>query len=395
MNRPHHRASPAGFLHFKKWGAATLLILVLPTGFTASSCGYLAGTLPASGTADENLGSITLPPGFSVEIWANNVDNARSMTISPSGTVFIGTRSSDRVYAIPPDTRKPIVIAQGLDSPNGVAFRGGDLFIAEISRVIRLPGIENSLHQPPTPIVVNDGFPDDRSHGWKFIRFGPDGLLYVPVGMPCNICERDDPRYGTIMRMKPDGSGLEIYASGIRNTVGFDWHPGTRELWFTENGRDWLGDDLPPDELNRAPRKGMNFGFPYFFGNSVPDPEFTGADPSGVTPSARDLGAHVAALGMRFYNGSLFPEKYRGGIFIAEHGSWNRSVPAGYRIMFVALRDSLPVSYEVFAEGWLQGSIAWGRPVDVLVMPDGSLLVSDDKAGVVYRISYGTDSSRP
>lgn len=365
-----------------------LALILLGGGLVTPSCGYFAGALPAPGTAQENLASITLPPGFTIEIWADGVHNARSLELAPSGTVFVGTRSSDRVYAIPPGTRNPIVIARGLETPNGVAFRNGDLYVAEISRVLKFPAIELSLRNPPAPIVVNDGFPGDRSHGWKFIKFGPDGMLYVPVGMPCNICERDDKRYGTIMRMHPDGSGLEVFASGIRNTVGFDWHPDTRELWFTENGRDWLGDDLPPDELNRAPRKGMNFGFPYFFGKNVPDPEFTGADPSGMIPSALDLGAHVAALGMRFYTGTQFPEKYRKGIFIAEHGSWNRSTPTGYRVMFVALKDSVPVSAEVFAEGWLQGRVAWGRPVDVLVLPDGSLLVSDDKADVIYRISY-------
>jgi glucose/arabinose dehydrogenase len=285
-------------------------------------------------------------------------------------------------------TKEVITVARGLDTPNGVAVRDGDLYVAEISRVIRFDGIESSLRNPPAFVVMNGGFPADEAHGWKFIRFGPDGKLYVPVGMPCNICEREDPRYGTIMRMNPDGSGLEVYASGIRNTVGFDWHPGTGELWFTENGRDWLGDDLPPDELNRAAGPGRHFGFPYCYGSGTPDPDFPGRDCSQYVPAELELGAHVAALGMRFYAGDQFPEKYRGGIFIAEHGSWNRSTPVGYRVMFVAIRDNAPVSHEVFAEGWLQGNFAWGRPVDVLVLPDGSLLVSDDKAGVIYRISY-------
>jgi glucose/arabinose dehydrogenase len=358
------------------------------TGLTTASCGYLAGGLPAPGNPEAQLHQIKLPPGFSIEVWVSGIENARSMTMSPAGTIFVGTRSLDRVYAIPPGTRTPLVIASGLESPNGVAFKNGDLYVAEISRVIKFRNIEANLRHPPVPVVVNETFPHDQAHGWKFIQFGPDGRLYVPVGMPCNICERDDKKYGTIMRMNDDGSGLEIFATGIRNTVGFDWDPRNGELWFTENGRDWLGDDLPPDELNRAPRPGMDFGFPYFFGKNVPDPEFTNASPAGRIPAAQELGAHVAALGMRFYTGTLFPDRYRGGMFIAEHGSWNRSTASGYRVVFVTLRDSTPVSHEVFADGWLQGNAAWGRPVDVLVMPDGALLVSDDKAGALYRITY-------
>ncbi len=270
-----------------------------------------------------------------------------------------------------------------------MAFRDGALYIAEISRVLKIAGVEQSLEHPPQPSVLSSGFPAAEAHGWKFIRFGPDGKLYVPVGMPCNICEQQDERFGTIMRMNADGSGLQVYAKGIRNTVGFDWDPENHELWFTDNGRDNLGDDVPPDELNHAPRSGMNFGFPYFNGINVPNPEYSGKDPSGCTPAAMDLEAHVAALGMRFYTGKMFPARYRNGIFIAEHGSWNRTVPIGYRVVFVKMENGRAVSREVFADGWLQGKLAWGRPVDVEVLPDGSLLVSDDKADVVYRITYG------
>jgi glucose/arabinose dehydrogenase len=238
-------------------------------------------------------------------------------------------------------------------------------------------------------VVVSDQFPKDRHHGWKFIRFGPDGLLYVPVGAPCNICERNPDRYAVIMRMHPDGTHLETFARGIRNTVGFDWHPVTKELWFTDNGRDWLGDDRPPDELNRAPQPAMHFGFPYCHGGDIPDPEFGKRQPcSAFTPPAQALGPHVAALGMRFYTGAMFPESYRQQIFIAEHGSWNRTTPIGYRLMVVRLDNQRPVAYEPFAVGWLQDGRAWGRPVDVQVMADGSLLVSDDRADVIYRIRY-------
>jgi glucose/arabinose dehydrogenase len=279
--------------------------------------------------------------------------------------------------------------------PNGVAFRDGALFVAEVSRVRRYDGIEARLKDPPNPAVVNDTFPRDTHHGWKFIRFGPDGYLYVPVGAPCNVCEEKDPRYASIMRLKPDGTGLELFAGGVRNTVGFDWHPETKELWFTDNGRDWLGDDRPPDELNRAPRKGMHFGFPYLHGKNVRDPEFGGkAAGRALTPPEMELGAHVASLGMRFYTGSMFPAEYRNQIFIAEHGSWNRSSPVGYRISLVRLKGGRAASYETFAQGWLKGRSAWGRPVDVLVMPDGALLVSDDKAGAIYRISYANPEEK-
>jgi glucose/arabinose dehydrogenase len=269
--------------------------------------------------------------------------------------------------------------------PNGVAFLDGSLYVAEIHRVLRYDGIESRLANPPAPALVRE-FPTDRHHGWKFIAFGPDGMLYVPVGAPCNICQ-PEPIYAALHRMRPDGSGLETFARGIRNTVGFTWHPDTRELWFTDNGRDMLGDDVPPDELNHAPRPGMDFGYPTCHGRNTSDPQYGRQRPcSATTAPALELGPHVAALGLRFYTGRMFPEKYRKGIFIAEHGSWNRSRKIGYRVMFVPLENGRPAKYEVFAEGWLQGESAWGRPVDVLVMPDGALLVSDDDSGTIYRI---------
>jgi glucose/arabinose dehydrogenase len=322
------------------------------------------------------------------------VDNARSMTLSPTGTLFVGTRSAGKVYAVVDrngdfQADEVITLARGLISPNGVAFRDGTLYVAEVNRVIRFDNIERQLNNSSQPVVVNDTFPKDGHHGWKFIRFGPDGWLYVPVGAPCNICERNPDRYAVIMRMRPDGSSLETFARGIRNTVGFDWHPVTHELWFTDNGRDWLGDDQPPDELNHAPQLGLHFGFPYCHGGDLPDPDFGSKhNCSGFTPPVQKLGPHVAALGMRFYTGTMFPESYRQQIFIAEHGSWNRATPIGYRITLVRLDNNRAVSYEPFAEGWLHNGRPWGRPVDVLVMPDGSLLVSDDRADVIYRIRY-------
>ncbi len=342
--------------------------------------------------ADEHgqLDSIHLPPGFSIDLYAS-AKGARSLTISPEGIVFVGSRSAGTVYAVVDKDRDGrgdhvFTIASGLRQPNGVAFRDGALYVAEINRIVRFDDIEANLASPPTPVVVFDGYPGDNHHGWKFIAFGPDGKLYVPVGAPCNVCEEKNPVYASITRIDSDGRSLEIFASGVRNTVGFDWHPETGELWFTDNGRDRLGDDSPPDELNHAPAKGLHFGFPYCHGGSVADPEFGETRSCDeFVPPARKLGPHVAALGMRFYTGQMFPDTYRGKIFIAEHGSWNRSKKIGYRVSVV---DPVERTYETFADGWLAAESAWGRPVDVLVMPDGALLVSDDKAGAIYRITY-------
>ena len=349
---------------------------------------------PAKNMKGMHLGDISLPPGFSIAIYTDDVENARSLALGDNGTLFVGTRTAGKVYAVLDrnhDARadQVITIAQALDMPNGVAFRKGSLYVAEVSRVLRYDGIESRLKSPPEPVIITDGFPKDHHHGWKFIRFGPDDKLYVPVGAPCNVCEPNNEIYASITRIDPDGSHLEIFAGGVRNTVGFDWHPKTKVLWFTDNGRDWMGDDIPPDELNRAPHNGMNFGFPYCHGGTIADPEFGGKRKcSEFVPPAMALGPHVAALGMRFYTGTMFPAPYRNQIFIAEHGSWNRTTPIGYRIVLVRLGGDRAISHEVFAKGWLKNGRAWGRPVDVLVMPDGALLVSDDRAGVIYRISY-------
>lgn len=341
------------------------------------------------------LDKIELPSGFAIEVYADNVPGSRSLALSPQGTLFVGTRDEGKVYAVlDKDGNKRadtvITLARGLNMPNGVAFADGALFVAEINRVLRFPDVEKRLTNPGTPQIINDNFPAERKHGWKFIRFGPDGLLYIPVGAPCNICNPGDP-YAAILRMRMDGSGLRVFARGVRNTVGFDWHPLTRELWFTDNGRDLMGDDLPPDELNHAPRESLHFGYPYRHGKNVADPRY-GQEIGNlkVVPPVMELAPHAAALGMRFYTGEMFPKRYRNQIFIAEHGSWNRSTPIGYRIMMVTLEGNTATDYVVFAKGWLQGLAAWGRPVDLLVMPDGSLLVSDDRAGVIYRIWYRT-----
>jgi len=341
-----------------------------------------------------DLEKIKLPPGFTIAVYADNVPNARAMTLGKNGTLFVGSRSKGDVYAVVDtdgDQRadKVYTIARGLNMPVGVAYRNGSLYVSAVDRILRFDEIEQRLTNPPKPVVVTDRFPPETQHGWKFIAFGPDGKLYVPVGAPCNICEPDPDRYALISRINPDGTGYEVVARGVRNTVGFDWEPKTHELWFTDNGRDWLGDNQPPDELNHAPKPGMHFGYPYCHGGTIPDPEFGSKRPcSEFTAPAVSLGPHVASLGMRFYTGKMFPSEYHNQIFIAEHGSWNRSEKIGYRITLASRDEQGHLRYSVFAEGWLQGQEAWGRPVDVLVMPDGALLVSDDSAGVIYRISY-------
>jgi glucose/arabinose dehydrogenase len=365
-----------------------------PVALLALVCALVGGETRGA-AAILSVERASLPPGFTIEVFADEVPGARSLALSPGGTLFVGTRERGVVYAIPGAGKarradKPRVIARGLNMPNGVAFRDGALYVAEVSRILRFDDIEARLDRPPSPAVVTDRFPSDRHHGWKFIAFGPDGWLYVPVGAPCNVCAPPGPLHETITRMKPDGSAIEVYARGVRNSVGFDWHPGQKDLWFTDNGRDWMGDDQPPDELNHAPKAGMHFGFPHCHGRAIVDPEFgRGRSCSEFTPPAAELGPHVAALGMRFYTGAMFPPEYRGRIFIAEHGSWNRSTPIGYRVTTVRLSGDRVVAYEPFATGWLSdtGHVA-GRPVDVLVMPDGALLVSDDHAGAIYRIAY-------
>ena len=335
----------------------------------------------AAGVAD-----IRLPEGFSISVYASGMPQARSLALGANGTLFVGS-SGDKVYAVPAGGGKPLVVASRLEAPHGVAFKDGALYVAAIGRILRYDGVEQRLDNPPRPASVVDDLPTDRHHGLKPIRFGPDGLLYLGVGSPCNVCVPKQ-GYGVIERLDPRGGKREVYASGIRNTVGFDWDPRTKELWFTDNGRDMLGDDLPPDELNHAARAGLNFGFPYCHAGDLADRQFTQHSCREFTPPARKLGPHVAALGMRFYTGQRFPEKYRGAIFIAEHGSWNRSKKIGYRVSVVHDLDAQAPTYETFAEGWLQGEESWGRPVDVIVASDGALLVSDDKAGAVYRIDY-------
>ncbi|WP_242665818.1 PQQ-dependent sugar dehydrogenase [Paraburkholderia ginsengiterrae] len=352
-------------------------------------------TLPALAALPVEL--IKLPPGFHVDILSDAVPSARAMTLSPKGILYIGSLDG-HVYALEMQNGHVTarhVIASGLETPAGVAWRDGALYVSAVSTILRFDAIDTHLNDPPKPSVVIDTLPTEAHHGWKFIAFGPDGKLYVPQGAPCNVCLKDRNRFGLIGRMDPDGNHYEVVARGIRNSVGFAWHPVTHELWFTDNGRDLMGDDVPDDKLNRASREGMDFGFPYCHGGDTPDPEFGKDHPcSAFTPPTLKLGAHVASLGMRFYSGSMFPPAYRNSIFIAEHGSWNRSKKVGYRVVrVIADPDGAHARQEVFAEGWLQpGEVVWGRPADVLPLPDGSLLISDDYAGAVYRVTYSAPS---
>ena len=342
--------------------------------------------------ADVQLDLIKLPQGFSIEVYAEGVENARQMVRGTQGTVFVGSRRAGKLWAVTDsdgDQRAESVrlIDEGLDLPSGLEFLDGSLYVGALDKVLRYDNIEMLLDSPPEPVVVTDELPDKTHHGWKYLRFGPDGKLYIPVGAPCNIC--DDQGFGEIRRMNPDGSGMETYARGVRNSVGLAFHPENGQLWFTDNGRDRLGDDLPADELNHAPQAGLHFGFPYCHQGDLLDEQFgKGKSCDDYTPPVAKLDPHGAALGLAFYTGDMFPEEFKNRLFITQHGSWNRSEKIGYQVRVLEVQaDGRVLNNKVFASGWLQNEEAWGRPNDVLVMPDGALLVSDDQANVIYRIS--------
>jgi len=350
-----------------------------------------------------DLSKINLPDGFKIEIYAEGITDARSMASTEDGkTVFVANRRRKNVYALT-DTDGDMVadrvdtIATDWTMPNGVAFKDGDLYVAEVNQIHKFKDIMNNLDNPQSEIIY-DGYPTDRHHGWKFIAFGPDGKLYIPVGAPCNVCEKENEIYATITRMDPDGSNVEIFARGVRNSVGFAWHPETKKMWFTDNGRDLMGDELPACELNYAPEAGMHFGFPYWHQGDIPDPDFGSKYPKEkfIGPAYK-LEPHSAPLGLRFYTGNMFPEKYKNNLIIAQHGSWNRTPEAGhigYQLRFVEIKNDKVIGSEIFADGWLNTTTnkGWGKPVDILQMPDGSILVSDDVAGAIYRISYQSDN---
>ena len=343
------------------------------------------------------IDKIKVPEGFRVNVYAEDVENARSICLSPTGTLFVGNRGGDKVLALKDldgDGRaeKQYVLYSGGNMPNGVAYKDGDLYIAEVNRILKISDVESKLDNPGKPEVIYDQYPTESHHGWKYIAFGPDGKLYIPVGAPCNICDREEPIYNTITRMNPDGSNMEIVQDGIRNSVGFGWHPVTKELWFTDNGRDMWGDDKPGCELNRATADGQHFGFPYCHQGDLLDDEFgKGKSCEDYVAPVQILDAHVAPLGMEFITSNTWPSNYQNRVLIAEHGSWNRTKKSGYKISMVSLDENYnATAYEDFAIGWLNPADedVWGRPVDMEWMSDGSLLVSDDFAEAIYRISY-------
>jgi glucose/arabinose dehydrogenase len=363
-------------------------------------------TVLAQRGAPRPLGALVVPAGFKFEVFAENVGNARMMALGPQGTVFVGSQFVGNVYAVVDrdgdhQADQVLTIASGLSQPNGVAMRNGALYVATTSQILRFDDIEKHLDAPPKPVTLYDNLPNpNQGHTWKFIAFGPDDMLYVSIGSTCNICA-PAAQTAAILRMKPDGTGVETYAEGIRNSVGFAWHPVTKELWFTDNGRDMLGDDVPNDELNVAYKAGLNFGFPFCHQGDVADPEFGAQRACSTTePPVQKLGAHVAAIGFTFYTGTMFPARYKNAAIIAEHGSWNRSTPSGYRVMAAFTNGRRVTGYEPFVDGFVPASgaalggrgamgVTSGRPADALQLPDGSVLISDDTGNRLIRVSYG------
>jgi glucose/arabinose dehydrogenase len=368
----------------------------MPPGMATSPLAPHAIPLTVTPPEKIPLDKIKVPAGFKAELWAHGMPGARMMARGDKGTIFVGTRAIGRIYAITEKNgrREHEIIAQGLTQPNGVAFKNGALYVAAINKVLRYDDIEDNLDGAPEPVDLSEAFnlPPDQHHGWKFLAFGPDGKLYVPVGAPCNICEVNPGMHAHIRRSNPDGSGMEIVARGVRNSVGFDFHPVTKELWFTDNGRDWMGDAGPEEELNRvtAPLVGATFGYPYCHAQGIPDPYIRRPYPcAGAIRPAALLGPHAAALGMRFYTGNMFPAEYKNSAFIARRGSWNRTQKFGYDVV-VATPAGEKATVRPFMTGFLdtQENKYVGRPVDVLQMPDGALLVSDEHNGAIYRVSF-------
>lgn len=383
--------------------------------------------LAKRGARNIQLDAIKLPPGFHISIYTNKVPGARQMALAQNGIIYVGTRTQGKIYGLLPNKNRnkaKVVFdfAKGLNMPNGVAYHQGHLYVAEHHKIIRFNNIDGRETKIIKPTVIASlPFKSAKTHSWHYLSFGPDNMMYVSIGAPCNVCKSDDARFASILRMRPDGKAPEIFAKGIRNSVGFTWHPDTKAMWFTNNGRDWLGDNKPPDQLNVADKPGLDFGFPYYHARRIPDPIYGYMrKPQGLAFPKFELDPHVAALGLKFYTGDQFPKAYHNRLFIAEHGSWNRSIPIGYRIMMVSVAEKTKkpakstrktksnkrkrskkkkqplnrtktrngLTYQPFATGWLKRHDYWGRPVDILMMPDGSMLVSDDYAGVIYRIYY-------
>lgn len=356
----------------------------------------LAGTQALAAAPD--ISKLALPPGFEIEVVTTNVPNARQMALSDSGVLYVGTRRAGNVYAVTgalsatatdPQVRVR-TIASGLTMPSGLAWHNGSLYVGALNEILRFDNIDNRLDLPGDPVLITGDLPDKKHHGWKYLNVGPDNALYVPVGAPCNICKSKDPRFASILRMDPANGKTSLYAEGVRNTVGMAWHPDSKELYFTDNGRDMLGDDVPEEEVNRVGAAGQHFGYPYIHAGEIPDPEFgKGRQADEFEPPLLKIQAHSAALGIDFYTGTSFPARYKNALFIAEHGSWNRSEKVGYRVSVMFETEDGP-QYAPFITGWLNDQANWGRPNDVLMTPAGDLLISDDQTGTIYKVTYAS-----
>jgi len=365
------------------------------------SIGLLMTSTPQAHSAEQTL---RVPNGFEVEVLLEGLENARQMALTGKGTLIVGTRRKGAVYAVTNAlTESPgavVTLFEDMLMPSGVAVKDGALYVGATDRVLRIDDIDDNLRANPSYETITDALPDERHHGWKYLKFGPDGALYLPVGAPCNICLSEDERFATLLRMDPESGQTKVWAAGVRNTVGFDWHPEHGDLWFSDNGRDHLGDDAPAEEINRVRHPGQHFGYPFLHadiqGGDISDPEFgnhSDAKSHAFEPPALRIQAHSAALGMDFYTGEAFPARYKNALFVAEHGSWNRTSKVGYRVSMITEDASGELQYEPFVEGWLIDEDAWGRPNDVLVTPQGDLLISDDKQGVIYRVRYSAQGS--
>ena len=343
-----------------------------------------------------SLEEIKLPRGFKIEVFASGLSSPRFMAFSPDGVLFATIINDGEVIALPDKDNngkadRTVTFVEGLSTPHGIDFHKGYLYIGETNQIVRFKyhGLDS---EPGEKEIVVPNLPTG-GHATRTVRFGPDGRMYVSIGSSCNVCIEKDERRAAILQFSPEGSGGKIFASGLRNSVGITWSPETKEMWATDNGRDWLGNDLPPEEINIV-KQGGNYGWPYCYGDGIPDPKY--GNPEFCTQTIRPafkMQAHSAPLGLTFYTGKLFPPEYRGDLFVAFHGSWNRTDPTGYKVVRIKIKEGVPEQIEDFASGWLQGLRAWGRPVDVIVGPDGSLYVSDDRGGIVYRIAIDKEAN--
>jgi len=365
----------------------------MPAAMADSKLAPLAGKMTETPRSEIPVSKINLPDGFTVEIWAHGLPGGRAMALGDNGKIYVGTRAIGRVYEVTDngDRRSVRVVVDKLTQPSGVAFGNGSLYVMAIDKALRFDGIESNPNVAPVDMTAKFNLPPLQHHNWKYIQFGQDKKLYVPFGAPCNICE-PTAEYAQIRRYNPDGSGMEVIAHGVRNTQGFDWNPKTGELWFTDHGRDWMGDAGPQDELNRISKTGLNFGYPYCHAQGVPDADFKKADPcKGVTLPVTLMGPHAAAMGVLFYTGKMFPAEYRDTIFIARKGSWNRTTKFGFDVINVrASPDGKNAKVTPFMTGFMnpKDQTFWGRPAYLLQMPDGAVLVSDEQLGAIYRVSY-------